>query len=275
MVRIPPKLKRSNALSLVVAALLLMAIGSQAQEPARSLDNSKNGKFEPVKADEAEILLHSLQLENEKLEKLVKEQTLTIEELLQNLGSASDDVEKLHKQLREFKSQKQVAVQSDLSSNKSDEKLLLAVRNLYASERERQLLLKRLKAIDEKIDRLLKTAEFSDLSARGELEVELRITRKLLNDLSENKKVNSTVEATLQSAEVIDINSRLSLVVINIGRQHGVKDKMPFHILRKDRVIGQVRIVDVRDKLSGATIVRIKKNEKFLIGDRVKIALEK
>ena len=75
--------------------------------------------------------------------------------------------------------------------------------------------------------------------------------------------------------QLISIKANLSLVVINLGSSSGVKLGMPMQIVRNKQVIGHIRVVDVRDKIAGAVIQDlVSQKETFIIGDRVKVAIE-
>jgi hypothetical protein len=47
---------------------------------------------------------------------------------------------------------------------------------------------------------------------------------------------------------------------------------MPFDVVRGDKVIGSVRIVDVREKIAGALIQYLSDQERIKINDRLKVA---
>jgi hypothetical protein len=80
------------------------------------------------------------------------------------------------------------------------------------------------------------------------------------------------VEATLQDAMVVDVRDELSLVVANVGEKQGAKIGMPFQVWRDGRKIGEVRVVDVRDRISGAVIQNLE-NPKNPVksGDRLRV----
>ena len=79
-------------------------------------------------------------------------------------------------------------------------------------------------------------------------------------------------EAALTDGKVISVTEEFALVVANLGREHGVKLGMPFQIWRGEERIGLVRVVDVRDKISGAVIQDLNgKKTKIQAGDRLKV----
>ena len=75
---------------------------------------------------------------------------------------------------------------------------------------------------------------------------------------------------------VVDTKEDLSLVVANIGSKHGVKVGMPFQVWRDNRRIGNVRVVDVRDRISGAIIQNLEsEKETVKTGDRLRVDAQK
>jgi hypothetical protein len=61
-------------------------------------------------------------------------------------------------------------------------------------------------------------------------------------------------------------------VVANLGHRHGVKVGMPFQVIRDERIIGTVRVVDVREKISGAVIQdSASEKQQFKVGDRLRV----
>jgi len=71
---------------------------------------------------------------------------------------------------------------------------------------------------------------------------------------------------------VVSIKEELSLVVANVGNRQGVRVGMPFKVVRDDRVIGTVRVVDVREKICGAVIQSLDSEKtKIKVGDRLMV----
>ena len=71
---------------------------------------------------------------------------------------------------------------------------------------------------------------------------------------------------------VVDVKEELALIVANIGEKQGVRIGMPFQVWREDKRIGEVRVIDVRDSISGAVIQSLE-SEKVPVknGDRLKV----
>jgi hypothetical protein len=105
--------------------------------------------------------------------------------------------------------------------------------------------------------------------ARASLEMELRAADRMLgvgagDDLDAGP--------TLTDASVVEVKPEFALVVANIGRNAGVKVGMPFQVWRDNRRVGDVRVIDVRDRISGAVIQNLVSEEDSIqTGDRLRV----
>jgi hypothetical protein len=73
-------------------------------------------------------------------------------------------------------------------------------------------------------------------------------------------------------ASVISVKDEWSFVVGNLGEKQGVKIGMPMRVLRDDRQIATVRVVDVRQRICGAVIQEMdSEKEKIRVGDRLQV----
>lgn len=240
---------------LFLGIVLLQGIG-----PVCSLDNNN----QIVKSQETAI-----EAENVKLKKQLLHQDQTIRQLIDSLAIAQAESQMFQKQLQDYRLQKEI-LGGSLTDSQLQERLVESVRNLYVSEQEKKRLLNRLEDMKEALKVLLKSAEFADIQARAALEVEIRLTTKLLEEVQKGK--DDTVSVTdLNNATVMNVNGGLALVILNVGRVQGVQLNMPFVILRNDIVIGNVRVIEVREKFSGAVIERFKAGEEIREGDRAKV----
>ena len=97
---------------------------------------------------------------------------------------------------------------------------------------------------------LLKTSSVIDGKNRAKVEENLRSAFALL-DKEETKSIYA---AGLTSGRVVDSKPDLALVVANLGSRQGVKTGMPFQVWRGQKQIASVRVVDVRDAVSGAIV---------------------
>jgi len=121
----------------------------------------------------------------------------------------------------------------------------------------------------------VKSAEKIEPKKRALLEDELRAVKKLLGPVKwERKEVaevgqmeNLDVEA-LKKARVAEFRKDLSLVVLNVGWEHGIRTGMPFDIVRDNKLVATVYVVEVRDKICGALIERMEESNPVRAEDR-------
>jgi hypothetical protein len=112
---------------------------------------------------------------------------------------------------------------------------------------------------------LLKSSTGGDAKARMELEAQLRSTNELI---AQANRVEA--QPDLMDGSVISVKDEWSLVVGNLGEKQGVKIGMPLRVVRNDKTIATLRVVDVRQKICGAVIQEMdSKKEKIKVGDRL------
>src|SRR5207247_10514120 len=77
---------------------------------------------------------------------------------------------------------------------------------------------------------------------------------------------------SLMDGSVSSVKDEWSFVVGNIGENQGVKIGMPMLVMRGDRKVATLRVVDVRQKICGAVIQEMDSGkEKIKAGDRLKV----
>jgi hypothetical protein len=147
---------------------------------------------------------------------------------------------------------------------KLEQRLLAAVSDLRLMQKEREQYRDQVLGLSEAILHLLKTSTGGDAQARMEVETQLRSSSELASKLQ-----NSPEEtATLMDGRVVSIKEEWSLVVGNIGEKQGVKIGMPLRVVRADKVIATLRVVDVRQRICGAVIQEMGSG-KIKVGDRL------
>ena len=71
---------------------------------------------------------------------------------------------------------------------------------------------------------------------------------------------------------VISVKEQWSFVVGNLGENQGAKIGMPMRVMRGDRKIATLRVVDVRQRICGAVIQEMdSEEEKIRVGDRLQV----
>lgn len=144
--------------------------------------------------------------------------------------------------------------------------LIDGVRALHLAELERQRLVDQLK-------RLL-----AGLESGADVTAEIARAKSLLTAIrpatGDGSTTNTTVtgpEPTLESARVLEVNPNLRLVVLNVGLLHGVRVGMPFVVFRGDRVVAELKVVEVRRRICGALIENVDKDVMLTAGDAARV----
>src|SRR5438046_8753833 len=93
-----------------------------------------------------------------------------------------------------------------------------------------------------------------------------------INQLVSKSTLPPSAEPSLMDGSVISVKDEWSFVVGNIGENQGVKIGMPMRVMRGDRKVATLRVVDVRQKICGAVIQEMDSGkEKITVGDRLQV----
>jgi hypothetical protein len=149
--------------------------------------------------------------------------------------------------------------------SKLEQRLLAAVSDLQLAQKERERYRDQMLRLSEAMLQLLKSSTGGDAKARMELEAQLRSTNQLIAKADQVEP-----QPSLMDGSVISVKDEWSLVVGNLGEKQGVKIGMPLRVVRNDKTIATLRVVDVRQKICGAVIQEMdSKKEKIKVGDRL------
>lgn len=152
------------------------------------------------------------------------------------------------------------------------EKVVQAVKEVYQAEKDRRDGRELLETWVHTTQQLLKTAQGLDPARRSAYEEVLRTTREYLEGRG---AVRFALGRGLKDGQILDINSELGSVIINLGQKHEVKVGMPFRVFRESLLVGRIKVLQVREHVSAALIERVEKGNELKIGDRVSVAAEK
>ena len=147
---------------------------------------------------------------------------------------------------------------------KIEQRLLNAVSDLRLMQKEREQYRDEMLGLSEAILHLLKTSTGGDAQARMEVEAQLR---RASEPAARSPDVPEET-TTLMDGRVVSVKEEWSLVVGNIGEKHGVKMGMPMRVMRADKLIATLRVVNVRQRICGAVIQEMG-SEKIKVGDRL------
>lgn len=152
-----------------------------------------------------------------------------------------------------------------------EQRLLKAVSDLQLEHKQGTACREQLLRLSEAILRYVKTAEQGDPEARAEVEAQLRQTNQLLMN-GGNPAVKEDAAPDLMEGQVMSVKEEWSLVVANLGARQGVELGMPLRVVRQGKTIATLRVVDVRDKISGAVIQELASDRtKIRVGDRLQV----
>ncbi len=231
-----------------------------------------------IEVNEAKLTLQQSALENKALARRLAFAEETIKSLTESLAVANGEAEQFRRVAADLKFQME-ALGLDAASGdraKLEQRLLRAVSDLRLLQQEKEELADRLVALLEVVARFSMLSEGADPETLLELETQCREANKTLGILQSDVAEAKAVPATLTDAMAISVKESLSLVVANVGSKQGVKLGMPFRVWRGDREIGLVRVVDVREKISGAVIQTLSSDTgKVKVGDRLRVAAQK
>lgn len=223
------------------------------------------------------MTLESLAKENRELKTKLLLANEQVRSLSESLGIANSESEFFKRELTQLRLRMEALGIDSSGSNKSklEQRLLKAVNDLKVLQEEKDKISDHLVRLSETVLRFIKSAENSDAQTRMEVEAEMRAANEAIGIAPPQAVEAQAVDANLQEGIVIYYKQELGLVIANLGRQHGVKPGMPFQVLRGNQKIALVRVVDIREKISGSIIQEMDlKNDQIKVGDTVKVAAQ-
>jgi len=223
---------------------------------------------------EAKLTLQSAASEIADLHKRLALNDQTVKRLSESLAVANGEAEYFRNQAFELKLRLEALGLESVGDDESKRqgRLLQAVRDLQVVQEEKDRLATQLIEMSESILRYLSNAETTDFEARLDIETQLRKASEVLGYIPANVERPAAAPASLLDAAVMSIKEDLSLVVINIGSRHGVKYGAMFRVVRGEKSIAKVQVVDVREAIAGAVIQELDLGrERVRVGDRLRL----
>ena len=154
---------------------------------------------------------------------------------------------------------------------KLEQRLLKAVRDLQLMSKQKEAYREQLLKLTETILRYVKSTPSADPQARAEVEAQLRGTNQLLV-ARDGSAPDEKALPDLMDGKVLSVKEEWALVVGNLGARQGVKLGMPLRVVRAGKTIATLRVVDVREKISGAVIQELDSEKvKIKVGDRLQV----
>ena len=222
--------------------------------------------------------LKAYETENEALRQRNDLRQTTIRTLNESLAVANAECEVFRRQYSDLKLRMEALGLASVGDNKEalEQRLLKAVRDLGLVRDEKDKIAERMVALSETVLLYMKTATAADPKIRMEVEGQLRAANEAMDESAAKETMAAApASATLNDGQVISVKDDYSLAVMNLGSVQGVKIGMPFVIVRGNKFIARGRVVDVREKISGAVIEEYGSNtEKVKVGDTMRVDVQ-
>jgi FtsZ-binding cell division protein ZapB len=243
----------------------LLPVGRLAAEGNSSLLESKNENA--AHGVTAEALLE----QNEQLRRQLSIAQESLKTLTGSLAESNAEAELFRRKYSDLELRMEALGLASASKDRAklEQRLLAAVSDLQLAQKERDEYRDQMLRLNEAVLCYLKTSQGGDAHARMDVETQLRGTNKLV---TKSMNAPDLLEPSLMDGSVISVKDEWSFVVGNLGERQGVKIGMPMRVMRDDRKIATLRVVDVRQKICGAVIQEMDSNkEKIRVGDRLQV----
>jgi hypothetical protein len=249
---------------------------------ARGLATEGNSSLSESKIENAEqkITTESLSAQNEDLRKQLSIQQESVKTLTASLAESNAEAEVFRRKYSDLALQMEALGLASASKDRAklEQRLLAAVSDLRVTQKERESFRDQLLGLNEALLRYLQTSQGGDAQARMDVETQLRRTKELTTAspssgglvVSSTSAVTPATQPGLMDGNVLSVKDEWSFVVANIGEQQGVKIGMPLRVMRDEKKIATLRVVDVRQRICGAVIEDSGK-EKIKVGDHLQV----
>jgi|SRR5215217_2449530 len=245
---------------------LQFAIGICAQAQGNSsLSESKIENAAQVWGPEA------LSQQNEQSQRELSIAQDSLKALTSSLAESNAQAEELRRKYSDLELRMEALGLASASKDRAklEQRLLAAVSDLQLAQKERDEYRDQMLRLNEAVLCYLRTSQGGDAKARMDLEARLRSINALL---TKSASAQDVPEPGLMDGSVVSVKEEWSLVVGNLGEKQGVKIGMPMRVMRDDRKIATLRVVDVRQKICGAVIQEMDaKQEKIRVGDHLQV----
>jgi hypothetical protein len=244
----------------------LLPVGRLAAEGNSSLSESK------IENAEHAVTAETLLAQNEQLQKQLSIEQESVRTLTDSLAESNAEAELFRRKYSDLELRMEALGLASANKDRAklEQRLLAAVSDLQLAHKERDEYRDQMLRLNEAMLRYLKTSQGGDAQARMDVETQLRSTNNLATR-STRAPVDSP-RPSLMDGSVISVKDEWSFVVGNVGENQGVKIGMPMRVMRGDRRVATLRVVDVRQKICGAVIQEMDSGkEKIKVGDRLQV----
>ena len=237
---------------------------------ARGLAAEGNSSLSESKIEDADtkVTAAAMLSQNEELRRQLSLARESVKTLTESLAASNVEAEVFRRKYSDLQLRMEALGLDGANKDRAklEQRLLAAVSDLRLMQKEREQYREQVLGLSEAVLHLLKTSTGGDAQARMEVETQLRSS----SELATKAQSSADETATLMDGRVVSVKEEWSLVVGNIGEKQGVKIGMPLRVLRADKLIATLRVVDVRQRICGAVIQEMGSG-KIKVGDRLQV----
>jgi hypothetical protein len=219
----------------------------------------------------SEVTAASLLGQNEDLQRQLSIAQESLKALTSSLAESNAEAELFRRKYSDLQLQMEALGLASANKDRAklEQRLLAAVSDLQFAQKERDEYRDQMLRLDEAVLCYLKTSQSADAKARMDVETQLRSIDKLV---TKSSNAPDLPEPGLMDGNVISVKDEWSFVVGNFGEKQGVKVGMPMRVMRGDKRIATLRVVDVRQRICGAVIQEMdSKKDRIKVGDRLQV----
>lgn len=211
--------------------------------------------------------MRQIQVLEEKNSELIE----TNKQITKSLGLARKNSEEARSELEQMRKANQaLGIYPDLDNN---DRLVQVVADREVLERQLSTLRSSAIEFTSVVRDYLKSALVADPDSRVKVETSLR-SLDLALGLRQKPQPSRDV-GTLQSANIVSIDSQSGLLVLNAGATADFRVGMTFLIFRENQKIGEAIIAGVRPDISGALVQTLEDNQVGVrLGDTASIKIQ-
>lgn len=193
-----------------------------------------------------------------------------VKALTDSLAAANTESEYFREQWTELKLRDEALGVQALTADesKTQDKLVQAVKEMYQNEMKRREAVVLLDKLLNTSDKMLQSAPNYDPKVRAEYEVASRSAKALL---AGHSGAAVPIGTTLADGRILSTRPEINAVMLNLGKNQGVKEGMNFLVYQDDVEIGMVKVMLTRDLVSAASVMGLKPGAAVRMGDRVAI----
>ena len=285
--RVKPSRINCRLATLLVVGCLTLAQGLAAQgnsslsesktENAGASDTAVAGVLPAASANSqptrlpSQVTAAGLLQQNEDLQRQLSIAQESLKALTSSLAESNAEAELFRRKYSDVQLQMEALGLASANKDRAklEQRLLAAVSDLQLAQKERDEYRDQMLRMDEAVLCYLKTSQSADAKARMYVETQLRSIDKLA---TKSSNAPDLPEPSLMDGNVISVKDEWSFVVGNFGEKQGVKVGMPMRVMRGDKRIATLRIVDVRQRICGAVIQEMdSKKDRIKVGDRLQV----